>query len=742
MLKRKEFVVALLLTMLVFGTPALLDVSILSATRYALWTLVWSVLGYAVVSRRVAGKLERWVLGSVVGVAAQLGNWVVWQTIGLPRFTVLGALVALVCAILRLRRTSRTRREAGPAESADAVTATPFSSLNLLVGATAWMAVAFIGFARHQSRPPGPSTMYQDLYWHLGIAAELKRSALPTIPQAEVLGRLNYHWLSDAYMASGSLGSFTSTADVVLRLWYLPVVALTFGLCLVVGKRLSGGWVAGNVAILLTVIPASVLPFAWMGGVGPSSPFLWLSPSQIFGLVFTLAATWLFIPVLRSGRLGAGEAALLVVTVFLCAGAKSSILPVFLGGAFCVALLFIRRSPIRRGALMVGGLCLVGIAMAVPLFAGGSAGSKIRLLSSFRRLSAYRQYVGLDVPLDHGPFVMPYLATGGVLVLVAALCIALLVQYAYVASSLSLGRTWVEDPLPVFLLGGFAASIAAFLLIDHTGFSQAYFPLGALPLIALLAGWGVAAAWERGGSRHRWGRVLAGAAAGAVVIALMRLVSGSEVPAKNSLPAAVFVIACLALAAVVAAMVLRRRTPVLAVGALLGAALVQPAITTVTASVAAASSSLTDDKPWTVTAQETAAAEWLRVHSNEHDVVATNVHCRTVTAIAKCDSRAYWVSALTERRVFIESWGYTDQAQRDAGKGGVAATNQPFADHELYMTNENLFHAPSAQAVAQLKSHGVRWLFGDSRASKVSSDLDTFAELAHRQGTVSIYRLR
>lgn len=736
-----------ILLLIVFAAPVLVDVDLLSAVRYALWTLVWWAFGWSLTSRFVRDGFERLVLGGVVGIGTQLVNWAFWQVVSAPKLTVVGGVLALVGAVLLGRRVrSADRREVDASSRARTVEAEdvrplPKSSLWLLTAGTAWLAWVFVGFSRHQSRPPGPSTMYQDLYWHLGIVAELKRSVLPTVPQAEVLGRLNYHWLSDAYMASGSLGSFTPTADVALRLWYLPVVALALAFCLVVGRRLSNTWVAGNTALVLTVIPAAIVPFAWMGSPGPSSPFVWLSPSQIFGLVFTLWATWLFVPVLRGLRPSWGYGALLVATAFVCAGSKSSILPVFLGGAVCVGILFIRRAAVRRGALVVAGVCLVGVALALPLFAGGSAGSQIRMLSSLRRSLAYRTYLDLPTPIDHGPFVMPYIATGGVFLIVLGLLVALVVQYGYAATSIALGRTWRTDPMPTFLLGSFVASLGAYLVIDHTGLSQGYFPLGALPLLALLAGWGVARTWERIGGTAPWAKLLAGFVVGGVLLLALRWASGTRVPGKDSIPGSVLVIAALGVLLVVAAVAVGRRAPVIGIGMLLGAALVFPTYTVAKNSWGQPFSTVSNTKPWTVSPEEASAALWLESHSDADDLVATNVHCRGIKAVAKCDSRAYWVSALTERRVLIESWGYTDAAQRDAGRGGRSATTQPFDDQKLYLINEWVFDEPTREGVDELKRHGVRWLFGDSRASSVSPELQRFATPVHRSGPVTIYRL-
>lgn len=745
-LNRRNAPAFVILLVVMFAAPVLVDVTWAAALRYAAWSALWWAFGYLVVAKHTAGGLERATIGALVGMAVQLANWCLWQLIGAPSLTVVGGVVALVVGVLLHCRAGSPSRPSPqghepnsvPESVADASGA-PTGSLWLLVASTSWLGWLLVGFSRHQTRPPGPSTMYQDLYWHLGIVAELKRAVLPTVPQAEVLGQLNYHWLSNAYMASGSLGSFTSTSDVALRLWYLPVVALVLASCLVVGRRLSGTWVAGNVAVVLLVVPSAILPFAWKGATGPTSPFVWASPSQIFGLAFTLGATWLFVPVLRGARPTKRGLALLVAAAFLCAGSKSSILPTFLCGALAVGVLFIRRAAIRRGAAVVAGVCLVGIALAMPLFAGGSAGSKIRLFSSFRREVAYKDYVHLPTAFDHGPFVMPYIATGGGFLLVTGLALALLAQYGYVATSLLLGRVWTKDPMPTFLAASFVASLAAYLLIDHTGASQGYFPLGALPLLAVLAGWGVSVVWERCRTA-RWRLVGSGFVIGGAALLLLRWASGTAKPERDSIPVAVFTVAVAALVLVGAALMIGRRSPLVGIGVLLGAALTFPAYTVVKNAGGSPFTPVSNDAPWTVSADETAAAAWVREHSGQTDVVATNVHCR-VARTSECDARAFWVSALTERRAFIESWGYSDPAQRQAGRHGLRATSQPFEDRELFALNEKVFHDPDRATVEQLQRRGVRWLYADTAASDVSPDLADYADAVHHSGTVTVYRL-
>lgn len=753
----------------IFFAPVALDASFGDAVRYAVWTSAWLLCGAGVVAAmsRLRGSL-RWSLGAVVGIMLQLVNWAAWQAISQPGLTVVGGVVAFgVGAALLWRHRgdaagavtadtapTAASMSAPPARTAGGATRvetpvtgsvedlgrTPVASAWLWVALTVWLGLAFLADAAHQSMPPGTSTMYQDLYWHLGLVGELEHALVPMVPQAKS-GHLNYHWLSDAYMASGSLGSFASTLMVALRLWMLPIIGLTLALTLVVTARLSGSWVAGNVAMIVLAAPASVSFLGWVGA-GPHTPFIWVSPSQVFGLVFTLWALYLFAPILRGERVRGAQLALAVITVFVCAGAKSSILPVFGAGAAVVLVLFIRNRRVRRGALTVGVLCAVGIVMALPLFAGGSAGSEVRLLSSVRRASAYRDYLHLPRPTGHGSMIPPHIATPSVFVIVLGVLAVMLLGYAYAATSVALGSTWRRDPVPLFLLGSFAGSLAAFQLIDHTGLSQGYFPLGALPLLATLTGWGFAAAWARAEHPRRWGVTAIGLALGGLVVWISRAVTGKHVPAPHAIPGGIIWPTLVMAVLVVALVVLMRRRALWGAAVLLGLGVVQAGVATADATHEQFDAPRGRVASYSVLPAESSAAFWLRDHSGAHDLVATNVHCRGVVSTLNCDRRAFWVSGFSERRMLVESWGYMDAPQKAAGEHGLRATQQPYPNRALYMTNENVFHAPTAAGVAALQKQGVRWLFGDARASKVSPELAKYATPVHTSGPVTIYRLR
>lgn len=711
----------------VFLCTCLVGVPLLSAAAYALWCAVWWALGIGAVRGRLPDRFTRSVLGAAVGVAGQLVCWAVFQAIGQPRLTPLGGLLAAVVAALLLRRPAPAAGQGPPAYA-----------LLAWVAATLWGADRAVAFDARQTLPPGPSTMYQDLFWHLGLAGELKHALLPRTPQADV-GRLNYHWLSDAYMAVGSLGTGRPTADIALRLWVVPVVALITALCLVVGRRLAGDWLTGSIAAALLVWGAGIVPVPWLGHA-PLDALAWASPSQIFGLLFTLLALLPISSLLRGPRPRPALVGVLLIVALGCSGAKSSILPVFVGAGLLTLLVFVRRPSARRGGLVVTLVCAVAIGATSWVFAGGSAGSRPRLFSSARLTWAYSAHSHVGRGPGHGALLPAQLLSPGGLVIMTAVLLATLLTYGFAATALALGRTWCTDPMPTFLLGGLLAALAAYQLIDHTGGSQGYFPLGALPFATLLCGWGVSAAVRRApdASRRRWVLVAVAAAAGSLVVQHIDVR-----PRPGLVPLVVGVPALLLVIVAVAFLRGDRRHAGVVGAVLVGAALVNA---TVEDNAVLAFRALFDgpvhSQPWTVLPDESAAARWLGDHSAPDTLVATNVHCRAVRTTPGCIASAFWVSGFSGRRMLVESWSYTDAAQRAAGQHDLPAVRQPYPDARTFALNEQAFTRPTPQVLAALRSRGVRWLFADSRAGSVSPALASLADAVHLGGPVTVYRLR
>ncbi len=132
-----------------------------------------------------------------------------------------------------------------------------------------------------------------------------------------------------------------------------------------------------------------------------------------------------------------------------------------------------------------------------------------------------------------------------------------------------------------------------------------------------------------------------------------------------------------------------------------------------------------------------AAGRWLRAHSRPDDLVATNAHC-VWGREDPCDSRHFWVTALSERRALVEGWAYTT-ANIDLRRPGEPVPPLPFWDAERLRLNDAAFRRPSAAAFQYLRDRfGVRWLVVEERRTPPVGDA---ANLRFRAGDYAVYRI-
>jgi hypothetical protein len=141
------------------------------------------------------------------------------------------------------------------------------------------------------------------------------------------------------------------------------------------------------------------------------------------------------------------------------------------------------------------------------------------------------------------------------------------------------------------------------------------------------------------------------------------------------------------------------------------------------------------------TAAEAGAAMWLRRNSRPGDLIATNAHC-IIQRDGMCDSRHFWIAALSERPVLIEGWSYSNQANRIALTTGGNPSLIPYWNREELAANDTAFTAPTPAAIERLRKAGVRWLYADNRAGMVSPALRDYVRLRHATLDATIYELR
>lgn len=717
------------------------DTQIVDVVR--VWLAVaWSMLVPGVLLLRVlrgrpAQLVTELALGGVIGLTVQLLAWAVAVGAGRPGWLVGYPLLVMAgCALLPSRR-------AVFAVGRYPVTLHPAAAWGLAAtfAASVWQ-LAVTAF-RVRPLPPQTGLWYQDLYWHLSIAAVARHTLPPVVPQ---LGdeTLFYHWFSNAHMAAESLVSGVDVIVVVGRLWYLPIYALitltTFALTYHLTRR---AWAGVGAAVLL-VVAASVQAAPWLDPVGQQA-YMPASPSQLFALPFTVVGVWLLGDVLR-GRAGPRDWVLLGLVLAGTSGAKVSALPVLLAGvglALVVALL-IRTGRLRalRAFLLVGGLLALSSRFVAPRYSG----------STFGVAGLERGYALVEDQLLAGTpeSTVRWLVTG-VVVLV-------LVQFLYLAPGLALlHRDTRRHPTFWVLLGALLSAQLAMLLITHPGQSQLYFVRGVLPLGTVFAMWGLVRVLGRARDASARRTVL-GVAAGWVLLGLAislltHELAGSSAPGVTRAVETVdrlgwfwLVLSVGVLGIIVATALVRHR------GAQLAGLVVSLTVLALATVPAARTNALFDvqsyrtpatvDAEGQLTPSEIDGTAWVRKHTPERDLIATNVYCVPAPTRPHCDARAFWVTGLSERAAFLGAWAYEDQNSLNLLHDPLPTYLRAFWDPSRLALNDAAFASPTAAILHTLYRRGVRWLFADAAASPVSPGLASLADLRFASGTVAVYRLR
>lgn len=742
----------LLLARRIFPGLLVVIIGALAALLYGVgpWDLLkfsgaslWSVLlpGHLVLRwcrPRARTLVEDLSVSFVVGIAVQLLAWAAFVGAGVGSWLALYPAILLVAAAAIPRLRVGLRRDSYPEQTP------PGAAWALSIAYAVTVLTLALGTFAGTALPPGRARWVRDLYWHLAISAQARTNAPPQVPQ--VAGQeLKYHWFANAHMAADSLVGHLGVLVVTARLWYLPFYAVIIGLTYVVTTRLSRSSAAGVLAVTMLTASAAFLPLHWTRGVGTGA-FFALSPSLIFGLPPLLLVTWWVVEMLRGQRASRPSWALLLLLLLVCAGAKSSNLPVLLCAVLLVVLVAAARRRLDRRALLVAAMTLFSLAVTAPFLAGGGSGSKIKILAAAEFIRTH-QVTLTQLPQSRAVWV------------VLLLSLAIVLQFAGLLFAVPLLR----DPGALLLLGMVLAALAAVFLVDHPSLSEVYFLSGVLPEIYALQAWGFVDLLRRTGRSWRTPtglrHLVLAATAGGLLVFLMRWIGGSGIMRDATLIRAWLVVIVIVAGLVVLTLLWSggltrgsRRGSTTAVGT--AAALAAAALlgATVLPSSLVRIRSIVDARPVTdsgsLTAAQIAGTTWIREQVAPDQLIATNVHCFKGPTVPECDSRAFWVTGLSEHQAYVSSWAYTDQAQATAtqplprGVRRLYYARQPFWDQARLRRNDIAFRAPTPQRLDTLYRAGVRVLFADSGAGPVSPHLNQLTDRVFRRGAVSVFRLR
>ncbi|NUT42590.1 MAG: hypothetical protein HOV86_21640 [Thermoactinospora sp.] len=672
-------------------------------------TLLWRAF------RGHAGSLPGDIAaGLALGYAVETLTYIAVRAVDLPLLVLVWPVTTIVlfATVPKLRRHWRS---GGPQTRVPATWAWALSGVvTFLVGYTA---LRF--FRLHGLSWPGYATPYVDMPYHLSLLGELRNHVPPTVPG--VLGeRLSYHWFVYAEMAATGWVTGIETQTLVYRLSMVPMVAATLVLVAMIARSVTGRWWAGPVAIGLAYLaysPALTQSGRQLFTIGAMlNP--WLSPTQTFGALLFAPAAVVLIDLLRRRSTGPRAWLLLSLLLLALAGAKATFLPLIIAGlVFVAAIHLLTTRRLHRLALLAmvpAGASLV-IAQAV-IFGGAGQGMAISPLSLSRYV--WGLATGIIGPRQ------AEVPVASLLVLAAVHLVCIGCIWGGLAGLLR--RDSGKDPAAIFFCGLGMAAVCVAMTLGHPGLSQMYFVQSARPYLSIAAVYGMLqfARWS-----WAWTGCVVGAGAALVAAELL----GPVLPVRSgglwSIALPYLALTALALTLAVCLLALRKPVGLALVTLLIGFA--------VPTSVKTIGFGTGNSAP-TMARGALQAGRWLRQHSHPDDIVATNAHCRTGGPV--CDSRSFWVSAYTERRVLVEGWAYSSQTLARTELFTVSHTRLPFWDQQRLRDNDEAFRDP-ARLPALRSKYGVKWLLVDTRRLTPHPAMALYAQLRFRSGRCLVYEL-
>lgn len=693
--------------------------------------------------RALRGRASSWLhdvtFGTVLAHAVTIGVYIAARWLDVPRavWLVPAATVVVFVLVPSLRRHWR----AGPGEPAWF----HWGLASCVVLLSIWFArfpIGLIPLSGQNALGTGA-----DHAFLLSLTGELRHHMPPTTPYV-VDEPLYYHWFGLADLAAMSWQGGQELDLLLLRLGPLWAMLNAFVAFAFLGERLAGKKVAGLLAVVLAVFVGSIslLHGAAMNIVDSTLLRInWFgSPTQGVGQLLAIAVLVLAVDLVRREEGGARAWVLFLVLSLALMGAKATFIPVIGAGLLLVATVeLVRERRVPRTALAMGSVLAAELAFAqLVLFGGASQGLAIDPGADMRRLG-----VQLAIPAENGT--LPLVAVSAVIVFgwlapLAGAAMLLLRPWSRA------GRSGPHDPATQIVLAMVVSGIVACLLLSHAGYSQYFFLRSGLPFGYLLVACGLVRLPEF----LRWrasvpALLLAAVAGGGYVAVALRLTRDQVEPRDAALRALAILGGACAVGAVAWAVgffwARERHHPgrfALALSCLAVATLAMGAARTVymtemivagPAEVVTVSAAVRPVPPGGFT-----AARYVRDRTDPDDLLATNAHCNRPRQTV-CDTRAFWMSALTERRFVVEGWAFTATANALAAERGVPPS---YWRPELLQLNDALFTDPSPTALDALTDrYPVHWLIVDRR---FPADLARLAELLpeHRTfGKVTVFRI-
>ena len=689
--------------------------------------------------------IEDFAAGSLVGVSVLLLVYMAVAPIGGQQWAWLWAapVLMVVVAVPSWRRKCLSRVER------------PVSPLAAwLIAAACALPLYAVGRSRNLAPPPytDARSNLPDMAFHQALSASAKYDFPLQAPYVNG-EQMHYHYFWHQFTAATSWATGVDLTDLIYNIGWLPLLLAGVALIFALTDRLAPGsrW-AGPLAIAVASIGGTVNPYtnANLPNDGLVN-YVWGSPTQNLGGGLVVLLALLGVDLLR-GRGRPGTWVMFVLIGAAASGSKATVLPMIICGLGLVVFVRLCYGKFAKGALLIslvfGGLFLAAI---VVVFGGESSGTAVRPWVTFAKTGLYP----LIAKQEWGVF-----DSQAMWITAITMCLGFLLGSAGLLVLTGTTGRWLRDPGTIFLVGIAIAGFGGMVLTDQPGGSQMYFHRTAVPIIAALA---AAGAWmlvfwfgDRRSGIFVLASILAGVGAAAGARAIVR---GETAPGPMSrqpdgrltglvepwLWTVGLLLAGALLVTVLWKLVRRRGRPsrVLMASFVLagmGAGLFLP-LQAMAKYQQVTLAPINDKVPLGPSATQSQAALWLRDHTALDDLVATNAHC-VVKNVIGCDSRHFWIAAISERHVLVEGWGYTNTINNLVASTGSNANGLPFWDQQKLEDNDRVFASPTRDNLRLLRTkYGVRYLYADPTQSVISPNLATLTTVRYQSPDAMIYEL-
>ena len=691
--------------------PSFLDNASLAnsvgTTRSALFLVLIPGAFIGIVVFRIRELFSAIIIGSAVLISLIIPLHALFSKLGISWVLTAGLSIISFYFLLRSKKYLFTK------ESNQAI---EFSLRNLII--VVFSIIVFILLLRQSLYVPSNNLdeflVWPDTYNAIAQAGEITNhgpSIFPFVADAQV--PLKYHW---GAFSLGSLISFFGSFELVVSIFKTQFVLLGilyFGLLYLAGKTIGKSWIAGVFSIILgglTIYPT--FP-EFNDQIGLARPFISsTSMPQFTANVFAVLAIYL---IYSYNQIKINNNIKIISLFFVTLSATLSKGPV---GLLIVILVITYLMSNFKVDLKKNTICLL-IPSTVGFIAGysqvsSSSSSEGRNGTSlwFNPVDTFKLLAeGYGLTLDSRS-----LSVFVILFIISFSSLIFVIIHTYHQKTLNLFL-----PLVITILAG----IGGLLLLEAWGNSQLFLLYGVTPFIGVMLA-SVAFYKETELKTDKIFLIALGLVGQPVIFALF----SSFVPRAQVLRA--FILWTLAtgfvfLVTVVIAKINRKSifTYLLIVSLSIG---MFSGLTKFDQKAYAL-----PEHPYSISIGTYDIANYLRKESNKNDLIATNRHCAGLEENRTCTARQFALSALSERRVFLEGWSYT-----------TCPLSEPILNkywkEDSWRVNQDFFITPTTENFEVLRKSGVDWLVVDTTRSSVSN-YEPFAELVKTSGSVSLWKV-